>query len=164
MSVAKARVDLDRLRGKAAALQQALRDVEEQAVKLAHYIEVASAYEHESVSWVSDEATNGAARIRTPHQSASMPKNVKAVIEILERAAKPLPTRVLVEKLAEQGIVIGGKLPVTGLSSALSRHKELLTASRSEGWSLNKWANDQRDPDLMRDDVVTRDADEDVPP
>jgi hypothetical protein len=142
MSVEKARLELETLRDRATALQQELRDVEDRAVKLSNYIEISSSYNDRSASSGPQEASPLPVRaIGMLRAERALPKNVRAVVSILEAAGKPLPTRVLIEKLAEQGIVIGGKLPVTGLSSALSRHRELLTASRSEGWGLTAWSN-----------------------
>ena len=69
-----------------------------------------------------------------------LPKNVREVRKILTERRSPTPTKVLVLELEKRGIQTGGKIPVTNLSSALSRFKSIFQADRSEGWSLVEWS------------------------
>lgn len=141
MSVAKAKNDLRLLDEQVEKLTTQIHDIESQRLKLLNYIEISESYGEISEpnrgrDTPIDHRQHQERGTLSPERSQSIPRNVRAVISILKQAGKPLPTRELVERLKDRGIIIGGKIPTTGLSSALSRHKNLLRPDRSEGWSL----------------------------
>ena len=143
MLIKQAQEDLQRLQQEASRLRSALRDVEERAVKIANFLEMAPVYGGGS-SPVQTPAGNRPVRLPTPERHTPdelrLPKNVREVRKILTERGSPTPTKVLVLELERRGIQTGGKTPVTNLSSALSRFKGIFQADRSEGWSLVEWS------------------------
>ncbi len=139
VSVVKAQEDLESLRVQIEETKRNLAELEAQAVKIAHFIEMANVYapSPDHPENAAPDNGNKSTRLR---QAGDPPKNVRVAISILRERNQPMKTKELVDELAKRGITIGGKIPVTNLSSALSRFKDLLTADRSEGWSLNEWA------------------------
>lgn len=142
MLIKQAQEDLQRLQQEAARLRSSLRDVEERAVKIANFLEMASVYGG-GLAPVHTPASNRPVRLPTPERHTSdephLPKNVREVRKVLMERGSPTPTKVLVLELEKRGIQTGGKTPVTNLSSALSRFKSIFQADRSEGWSLVEW-------------------------
>ena len=143
MSIKQAQEDLQRLQQEAARLRSELRDVEERAVKIANFLEMAAVYGG-GPSPVLAPVGNRPARPPAPERftpdEPRLPKNVREVRKILTERRSPMPTKVLVLELEKRGIPTGGKIPVTNLSSALSRFKGIFQADRSEGWSLVEWS------------------------
>jgi hypothetical protein len=141
MSVVKAEQDLANLRLEIDKTRARLTEMEEQATKIAHFIEMSNVYSPSAyaleISSGGRIAPNGVFR---PRLNGEPPKNVRVVVDILRERGRPIKTKDLVDELERRGITTGGKIPVTNLSSALSRFKQLLSADRSEGWSLNEWS------------------------
>lgn len=142
MSVAKAVNDLEALRAEIAEAETRLAELQQRAIKIAHYIEMAS--EYTPSAGTSHKISESERRSRQP---GDPPKNVRESISILRNYGHPMKTKDLIDELAKRGIPTGGQNPVTNLSSALSRFKNLLAADRSEGWSLREWFSDTLDED-----------------
>lgn len=70
-------------------------------------------------------------RVRQP--SGSRNSAIELATEFLKGRSKPTPTREIVEMLAENGISIGGKEPVSNLSAILSKSGVFTPVGRS-GW------------------------------
>lgn len=158
MSVAKAKMELENLRERSLLLEREIIEIADKILKISNYIEISETYGYfsaqENLPSQTIRSVSSAMRSSTDRvKIATLPRNVRGVIKILEDEGQPLPTRQLVEKLKEKGIIIGGKNPVTGLSSALSRHKSLLRPSRTDGWSLTSWDNQYADEGLFESRV-----------
>jgi hypothetical protein len=141
MAIERAERDLQRLRQRIADLEAQVSELRVQEVKIIHFLEMYRRYGREEIHPESgSDAGQRAAetKLRTPKP----PPNVQAAIDILREAGRPITTRVLVDLLASRGITIGGGNPITNLSGALSKWKDLLSASRVHGWSLKEWSSE----------------------
>lgn len=135
MSADQAKSDLDETERRIAQLRAELVAQEERASKIRAYLELAQLYntprrQPDVATQTSDSApsrrTDGGVTGRT----------VAAVEAMLRAEQKPILTRVLFKRLAdEHGIEIGGKEPVANLSGILSRSGKFVN-DRIEGWSL----------------------------
>ena len=136
MSIAKAQAELHRVNREVMKLETQLTMARDRAMRLEHYIEVATQYEKDG-----DDAGNAETDDRRPRSNA-----VSHTIRILEEAGVPLTIHDILQELGKAGIVIGGQNPVTNLSSSLSRSDELENI-RGQGWSLTKWNRKSAPPD-----------------
>ena len=146
MSIPRARDALAQIESEVCRLRQKLTEAEGKAIKLRHYIEIASEYESsEAVPLVG----NGRARM-TSHE---------AVIEEAEAELRTLgrrmPTRRLAELLQARGVQLPGRDQIQTLSSYLSRSKEKFTSDRREGWGLVEWGHGQPALAVTRDEIDT---------
>jgi hypothetical protein len=126
MSIERAEADLAKVRSDIDRLSAQLKAAESRSVKLAHYIEMARAYEAAS------EAADA------PRARSNGSPLVSGTIEILRERKCRVPTTALVEELERRGYLIGGSNKVGNLSGALSR-SSALTPSRTKGWGLLEW-------------------------
>jgi hypothetical protein len=136
MSINRAEADLATLESKAAHLRADLAEVEARAEKIRAYIEISKVYEHGGT--IGDNAVPRQTA-RSQHVArefgGNFGKAIAAVEDIIIGEGHPVHTRVLIDRLREMGIEIGGKEPVGNLSSALSRSGKF-TNNRTDGWSL----------------------------
>lgn len=135
MSINRAEADLVILETKATQLHAELAEVESNAVKIRAYIEMAKLYEHGSTISSAAPSAQAAQQQVTREFGGNFGKAITAVEGLIIAAGHPLHTRVLIDRLREMGIEIGGKEPVGNLSSALSRSGKF-TNSRMNGWNL----------------------------
>jgi hypothetical protein len=142
MAVEKARADLAQLERRAEQLQAELDDVNEHINKLRIFLALADVYVADQEKPQTSERENPA-NGRTPRGRSG--QALGASIQLIRETGKPVITRVLLEKLAERGIHIGGVKPVANLASILSK-SPLLVSSRTEGWSLAEWAEGSAAP------------------
>jgi hypothetical protein len=156
--IARAEQDLADTRREISALESRLSETKERAIKIAHFLELASVYgiSNESaisranelsasshISGGSGTRSGGNAELSLrPAQSAPKSgisgKAVRETLVLLRERGEPIRTRDLVAILRARGIDVGGKDPVVNLSGYLGRVPELI-ASRSVGWSLREW-------------------------
>ncbi|MFQ5348538.1 MAG: HTH domain-containing protein [Rhodothalassiaceae bacterium] len=61
---------------------------------------------------------------------------LEACWRILAEEGRSLPTRMIVERLEEQGLKVGGKNKVATLSAALSHSPYFCTLGRTRGWEI----------------------------
>ena len=100
------------------------------------YVEVAEA------KHVPQHVINGVAgATRRAPVSGALAETEAAVVAILTATGHPMPTRDLQPALAERGIEIGGKDPISTLSARLSRAPQLVNI-RQRGWWIKERADD----------------------
>ncbi len=128
MSVARAELDLTRVRAEIQRLRAQLEAALLREQKLANYVEMARLYEGDEPDVVSQARANSGSML------------VSACVEIIRLSGRRQHTRRLVAELAKRGLHVGGVNPVTNLSGALSRSEDLV-ANRLEGWGLKDWQN-----------------------
>lgn len=100
------------------------------------------------------EPVSRAATLTVSHRRRR--RTVPAVARfILEKTGHPLPARELVTRLAERKKVIGGKDPVTNLSSVLSPHEDFVSVpwGKTRAW----WLSDREVPPEPSDSGDGRD-------
>ena len=138
MSLNRAEADLVKLDGEMQRLRARIAALEDQGVKLRHYIEVAREYEG-----VPPTAAHTTLMASTSMTMAPTGSNTRAAVDttiaLLRERRQPMHTRVLLEALAQRGVNVGGVNPVANLSGFLSREKDRLMNSRLTGWSLKEW-------------------------
>lgn len=92
---------------------------------------------HEKVS-----AQSPARIVSVPRAPGSGERIMRAVVDILRDAGRPIMTRDLLAPLGVIGIRLGGgdaTRATSHLSSVLSKHRSILRGSRRTGWSLVEW-------------------------
>lgn len=140
MSVSRAEGDLARLDAEMQRLRARIAAMEEQAVKLRHYIEVAREYEGAQPVVVSGSGVAPTLTVRAFAYAGGITRTaVDTTIAILRERGQPMHTRPLLDELTRRGIVVGGSNPVANLSGFLSRASDKLRNSRTYGWSLREW-------------------------
>jgi hypothetical protein len=130
MSVERAEADLAAARALVRRLETQLEDARKRVVKLEHYVEMAREYDGKPTR----EEPNRAPSRRSGGVSGAA---VRAVLDILREAGRPMMTRDLVEELTKRGVPIPGDPArvVVNLSGYLSREKAV-RSDRAHGWSL----------------------------
>lgn len=141
MSIEQAKSDLEASRREIARLENLLRVEKERETKIAHYIEMAATYGAAKIDAMRTEMPPHRRILREPPQSGMSAKVVSAAVSYLRETGHPAKTRVLLPIIEEKGYTIGGRDPVAGLSSILSRSGELV-ADRTVGWRLAEWVRD----------------------
>jgi hypothetical protein len=164
--IARAEQDLADTRREISTLESRLSDAKEKAIKISHFLELASVYGISNESAISranelsasahisagggvKSGGNAELSLR-PAQSAPKSgisgKAVRETLVLLRERREPIRTRDLVAILRARGIEVGGKDPVVNLSGYLGRVPELI-ASRSVGWALREWAESKQESD-----------------
>jgi hypothetical protein len=164
--IARAEQDLADTRREISTLESRLSDAKEKAIKISHFLELASVYGISNESAISranelsaSAHTSAGGGVKSggnaelslrPAQSAPKSgisgKAVRETLVLLRERREPIRTRDLVAILRARGIEVGGKDPVVNLSGYLGRVPELI-ASRSVGWALREWAESKQESD-----------------
>ena len=169
MAVERAVADLARLDAEAVDLKRRIAEIDRKSDRLRTYIAVAQEY--------AAPPQTGLGAIHAGPAKGITEAAVEGAIALLRVEGKPIHTRVLLSRLAQQGVTVGGSNPVANLSGFLSRDKIRLRNSRMEGWHLREWdaanargesekvghsfdpfGEDPRDPDLVRDRAIELEA------
>ena len=146
MSVERAKRELSLVEADLRLAEKRVDDAKARVMKLRYYIEVAMEFER-----LGDQESP---RRRSGGKGEML---VARCEELISERGSNIPTRDLVDSLAAEGFIIGGKNPVGNLSGALSR-AETLYNDRSTGWGLAKWQRSR--PKDERVDEDSHSADE----
>ena len=87
------------------------------------------------VGAITPRQRSAAASGSRPFASGASAEIANTVEVILSGRRDPTPTRFILEKLAERGVVVGGSRPMNSLSSILSKSELFVPHGRS-GWTI----------------------------
>lgn len=145
MSIDHAQRELTVLEQEIDRLDQRIGEARTRAIKLRHYIEVATEFASEQQSTnilatTSPVALNDGAKASRPRapQGGMSGRAVSESIAVLRERGHPIGTNDLLKIIEDRGVRLGGAKPANALSGYLSRAPGL-TADRTFGWSLEEW-------------------------
>ncbi|MDG3441873.1 hypothetical protein [Nitrospirillum amazonense] len=144
-----ARTDLQKLEAKISRLQEDLRGLENDRVKLLHFIEMAERYS--SATTILGATTK---RSSVENRGTKGARLVEASLEIMRDTGRPMKNAELANALISMGYEIGGQQPSANLAGFLSRDSRV-AFTKGLGWTLA--------PQIATPTATTPTLDENIP-